>query len=198
MRITKGVFYFLMFCSTTAFAQINIVTAFSGTQLNQTVYLAFTLSSGQTCNGINIERSNDSINFYKIGDIAGTCGSATTPVSYTYTDTFPIINANNYYRLLPGNNDWSMVIKVYFKAQSESEFLIAPNPFTTATNISFKNASHKTLQWQLFDANGKQVSHGATKEESFIILKSNLNAGLYLLYLLLDNKDLQKARLVVE
>ena len=194
----KNIFFILLISANTVFAQTNIVSSFIGSQLNQTIYLAFSIASGQTCNGIVIERSEDSITFYKIGDIAGSCGSSTAPVNYFYADSFPIRNANNFYRLAPGNSDWSAIIKIYFNATNEGELIIAPNPFISYTNIRFRNPLHKITQWEMYNINGTQVAEGNTKEESFIISKNNLNAGLYFLYLVTDNKDFQKVKLIVE
>ena len=194
----KNIFFILLLTANAVHAQTNIVSIFSGNQLNQTVYLEFTITAGQTCNGINIERSNDSLSFYKIGDIAGSCGSSTEPVSYSYTDSFPLHNTYNFYRLAPGNADWSEVIKIYFNLHDKKEFLIHPNPFITTAKISYQNPLSKTIHWKMFDTNGKQVRNGTTKEESFIISKNSLHSGLYFLQLILDNKDFQKAKLIIE
>lgn len=197
-KMIKQIFLILMVGAGSVTAQTNIVGSFKGAQLNQTVYLAFTIIAGQTCSGINIERSTDSLNFNKIGDIAGVCGSISSPVDYTYVDSFPIHNAYNYYRLAPGNSDWSQVIKVYFKPKDISEFVVTPNPFITSTTISYKNPLNKSIQWKIFNVSGQQTMEGTTKDDSFILTRINLSSGMYFLHLTIDNNDFQKAKLNIE
>ena len=48
---------------------------FSAVQVETKVQLNFTIKAGNTCNGIEIFRSPDSVNFSLIGDIQGVCGS---------------------------------------------------------------------------------------------------------------------------
>ncbi len=195
----RGIILVLLFSVNLSFAQTsNIISFFGGTQLNQAVYLSFTVVAGQTCSGIKIERSSDSLNFYQIGEIVGTCGSVSTPVNYSYTDSFPIKNSDNYYRLAPGNADWSTVIKVYFNAQDKSEILITPNPLVTTARINYQNPLTKTVHWKMFDINGKMVSEGRTKDDSFTIERKTFPSGSYFLHLTLDNNDFQKGKLVIE
>ena len=165
----KRLLFILFIITESAFAQSTIISSFNGSQLNQTVYLAFTISAGQTCNGIEIQRSIDSVQFYKIGDIAGICGSVATAVNYSYTDSLPVQNTVNFYRIAPGNGDWSTVIKVYFRSAGEKDFDVSPNPFRTAATISFKNPLRKTIDWKLVDITGRQVNDGTTKDESFTV-----------------------------
>ena len=194
----KRLFFFLFISASSVFAQSNIISSFTGAQINQIIHLQFTIIAGQTCNGINIERSTDSLNFFKIGDIAGSCGSTSSPVDYVYTDSFPIHNTNNFYRLAPGNADWSEIIKVYFKAHTANGFIISPNPFHTSAKIGFQYPLKKIIHWRIFNASGKQVSEGSTKEESLTVNRTNLNSGLYFLQLTIDNNILQTVKLIVE
>ncbi len=195
----RGLFLVLSFSINLSFSQTtNIISYFGGSQLNQTVYLSFTIIAGQTCSGIRIERSSDSLNFYQIGEIAGTCGSVSTPVNYSYTDSFPIKNSDNYYRLAPGNADWSAVIKVYFNAHDKSDVLIIPNPLVTTANINYQNPLTKTVHWKIFDINGKMVNEGSTRDDSFTIDRKIFPSGYYFLHLTLDNNDFQKAKIVFE
>ena len=64
-----------------------------------TVDLHWSIMEGSTCNGIQIYRSNDSIQFSKIGEISGVCGSISEEQSYTFSDVNPFRNQVNYYRL---------------------------------------------------------------------------------------------------
>ena len=188
----------LLISSNFAFAQGQIVSSFKGAQINSIIHLEFTIIAGQTCNGIVIERSTDSLNFLMIGEIAGVCGSIDDPVNYAFDDTSPIANADNFYRLAPGNAGWSEVIKVHFDDKANVDYLILPNPFNDYATISFQNPLNKNEQWIIYNAAGNFVNEGFARSNTFILMKNNLNPGLYILRLITDNKILKELKLIID
>src|SRR5687768_12462136 len=76
-----------------------ILGKFSLSESNGQVALDWQIVAGSTCNGIQIYRSTDAVQYSQIGNIAGICGSITEAVNYFFTDTTPVKNAINYYYL---------------------------------------------------------------------------------------------------
>jgi len=70
-------------------AQSPILDKFDVTANHQQVFISCTIGSGNVCNGIEIWRSMDSINFNIVGDIPGICGSLAEPVNYYFIDENP-------------------------------------------------------------------------------------------------------------
>ncbi len=95
-------------------AQETILEKFTATEVNDDIVLNWTIEQGSTCNGIDITRSSDSLNFILIGDIEGICGDQEKSIPYTFVDENPIRNQINYYRLELGSVGSSDIISIKY------------------------------------------------------------------------------------
>ncbi|MEO8088169.1 MAG: T9SS type A sorting domain-containing protein [Bacteroidota bacterium] len=132
----------------------DILLYFSPEQVESHILLNFTISAGNTCNGIQIYRSTDSVNFEEIGDIQGICGSSDHNESYNFNDASPVKNKINYYRLQLGNLGYSNIIKIEFIDFSTTGFVLYPNPLNEHSKIYYANSSRETMSLQIFSASG--------------------------------------------
>ena len=170
----------LLTATSNVFAQHNpILGNFTLFENNGKVYLNWSIVSGSTCNGIQIYRSTDNINYTQIGSIAGVCGNSSIAVSYNFTDTNHEKNKINYYRLELGNNGSSEILSVEI-IDIESGYQIRPNPIIGKAKIYFDN--NTKLQYQLFiyNLNGIQVYYSTTKEDFFELNTETFLSGIYL------------------
>ena len=165
---------------------------FAGAQIKDSVYLAFTLKGGYTCNGIVIQRSSDSVSFTSIGDIQGVCGSPVLEVDFDYYDTAPMNNTVNYYRLDLGNYGYSEVLEVYFKRLNAQGFVMSSNPCSSPCILYFENPLNKELQVQLFSHSGALLLNETIRGSTFDFNGHALATGLYR-YLLTGNGELKSA-----
>ncbi|GAB5539319.1 MAG: hypothetical protein Salg2KO_14220 [Salibacteraceae bacterium] len=162
-----------------SFAQDSILQNFNAFALSNSVELSWTIKKGNTCDGINILRSGDSLNFVEIGNIPGICGSEEKSESYAHSDLNPIKNQRNYYRLELGLNGLSEIIsKDYFKIET-SPTLMFPNPTHGASKLVFQNLSRKEFEVSVFNAHGALVWHTRTAENYINIPSDSWNYGLY-------------------
>jgi len=157
--------------------------------LNQgKVLLAWTIKSGNVCNGIQIYRSSneDSINFELIKDIQGVCGDLSSPVSYTFTDESPIPNKVNYYKLLLGQ-EFSNVLGIEVLLIPESSYLLKPNPIRNSSALYFNNSNNHNFELKIFDDFGSIVYLHETNSNRFTLDSKMFASGLY--YFTLENKS---------
>ena len=84
-----------------------ILNYFSANLGDNDVYLSWEIMGGGQCNGIQILRSTDSLNYVEIGDVQGVCGSPDFAQQYDFTDESPVENSINYYRLELGVQGFS-------------------------------------------------------------------------------------------
>ncbi|MGY8927636.1 MAG: hypothetical protein ACKVJC_10130, partial [Flavobacteriales bacterium] len=54
----------------------DVISHFSATEFNGKVLLTFAITQGNTCNGVVILHSTDSVNFTQVESIEGICGSS--------------------------------------------------------------------------------------------------------------------------
>lgn len=157
----------------------SLLDNFSAFEHNGSIYLNWTVAAGTTCNGIDIYRSGDNLNFNHIGRIPGVCGNNSSPVSYSFTDENPIPNNTNYYRLELGNFGYSTTISHDFISIQNNEFQIRPHPVTSESKIYFNNSTKKECEFILYNLNGVKHLRLSTTENFFPISKDFLPSGIY-------------------
>lgn len=171
------------------YAQVkSIVADFSIAEEGQKIYLSWTVTQGNTCNGVRVFRSTDSITFIDIGGIAGVCGSLEEPQRYSFVDKSPLKNRVNHYRLDLGGWGLSHVVSAEVVSIDVSDLQVRPNPMIDYGRIYFENKSHDIYNLSVYNM-GRGVEYtDATQEEYFDINVSGLDAGTYIFTISTDDK----------
>jgi len=171
---------------------------FLGTASNGRVFLDWTMNFGETCNGIDITRSADSLNFTRIGGIQGICGSPTDTVSYSFLDESPLPNKTNYYRLSLGNLGLSQVIAVDVIDLKGKNSQVRPNPITNLGRIYFSNERKRNHTLEIISPDGQIQNRISGREEFFTLNASLLKQGPYIFRILdEDNQQVSTGRFVI-
>jgi hypothetical protein len=150
---------FAVVCSAPAVAQgQSFIGSFTLTEVNSGgISVDWTIQSGNTCDGIDVERSTDSLNFVTVHHIEGICGSIDSPVSYHWFDPSPPELATAYYRLRLGFFGHSMVRSIFYGQLSGSSQRIYPNPASDKTTLVLNVRSASPIEVRLFAMNGQLV-----------------------------------------
>ena len=143
------------------------------------IYLNWTLGAGSTCNGIQIQRSMDSLSFYQIGEIPGVCGSNSAAQRYTFVDSFPILNSNHYYRLELGGVGYSEVINVRVLGSTKELFSVFPVPVVDVFEVCDLNKSPLSKKLTIVDAYGNKYCTTEWQGECKQLDWSAAPSGLY-------------------
>ena len=163
-----------------SFSQNNLILdSFSAFETEGIVHLDWVIKSGNTCNGIIIQRSVDSINFSIIGNITGVCGNLSSPQPYKYVDETPLKNSVNYYRLELGGFGFSKAIAVEVIDYGTKEYQVRPNPFNAEAKIYFKNPEKEVLNFSLIDLNGSVLYSLFTNDDYLEINAREMTDGFY-------------------
>ena len=149
------------------------------------VLLAWTIKSGSTCNGMQVFRSQDSVNFVLIEDIQGVCGSLSSSVSYTFTDHTPILNAFNYYKIDFGGQEQSSILGIEVINVLSNSFVLRPNPVTGASDLYFENDNQNEVVLKVFEDFGDVIYKSQTNSNKFVLDSTSFSDGLY--YFSLEN-----------
>ena len=162
-------------------AQDGIVQLpFSATEVSGKVFLDWTMNLGQTCNGIDITRSTDNLNFSPVGNIQGICGSPFDTVSYSFIDESPILNQINYYRLQLGNLGPSKTVAIEIIDLEGTGFQVRPNPIVDVGRIYFDNDQSEEYRLTLISVDGLALRQLITRNDFFDLNVSELSAGAYI------------------
>lgn len=153
---------------------------FQALEVDGMVFLSWTLRAGNTCNGVQIQRSVGSQPFLQIGEIPGVCGSINDDVDYTFFDSLPEPQVLNNYRLELGNEGVSQIISVRLSGIPSNGYQIRPHPVVDRSELVFKNGKRQKHLLQIYDMNGKIVLDTSNQDGKFILRRHELSAGVYL------------------
>lgn len=160
-------------------------------QVNDKVFVSWTLKEGNTCNGMEVQRSVDSLNFLKIHEIAGICGSADKKEFYDFTDSDVHHNQKYYYRLKLGVQGVTEIKSIDFFSTLGKEVLVFPNPSKEGYTFVFNEEKYHTVEF--YSISGQKVWVYQFDYVKSIFLDPNLRSGVYLVKFISDqNSILQK------
>ena len=161
-------------------AQETILEKFTATEVNDEIVLNWTIEQGSTCNGIDIRRSGDSLNFELIGNIEGICGDEKKPVSYTFVDENPLRNQINYYRLELGSVGSSDIISIKYIDLGDEGYSVIPNPFFDESKVYFENSNNESHELNIYNIEGKILKKDKSDDAYFTLIRNQMNAGMYI------------------
>lgn len=155
-------------------------SSFSVDHINNEVLLSISIHSGNFCNGIKILRSKDSINFEEIGYIGGYCGNLNETVTYTFSDTDPILNQTSYYKAELVGLTTTAIRSVFVLDFGGDDFKLSANPITTTATLYFKNAPNSEVTLTIYDLEGKAVRRQVGSGSYFEINANDYVDGVYI------------------
>ncbi|MBC8266968.1 MAG: T9SS type A sorting domain-containing protein [Flavobacteriales bacterium] len=152
----------------------NLMNEIRLVSTSEFVRLDWEILAGNTCFGIDIERSTDKKNFTQIGHIAGTCGGVDIE-PYFFIDSFPVKNVENCYRVILGLQGNSSA-----KCLEYLEFKNGYHIRINAKQISFIfEDSYAKEDISFFDIAGKKVVSETINGTTFNLDVNSFPTGIY-------------------
>lgn len=176
------VFLFLMILTGSFFANAqneSVVLNLSATEFNGKVLLSWSITQGNTCNGITVLRANDTTGFNPIGNIEGICGSTAETIDYQFTDTDPLPNAVNHYRLSMGGLGFSYIVDIEVVDAGDQKYIIVPNPVSNESKLIFNNDNQEEVTITFFNEKGEVLYEETSSEQSISLQRDQFKQGLY-------------------
>jgi hypothetical protein len=155
--------------------------SFTGKTVKQENTLTWKTSSELNAAYFDVERSNNGIDFMKIGQVMAH-GNSNTLKSYSFIDKKPF--ALSYYRLAQKDTDTKVNYSVIIALKTDNslqEVELYPNPANEVVTVQFSDSETETVNIQIFDVLGREiVLHKTTKEGYHVqISTSQLQQGVY-------------------
>lgn len=161
----------------------SYVIGFRVQQAGNTVKVEFTIPGGITCNGMDVLRSTDSLNFDVALSIAGVCGSTSDDVFYSFTDEHPVLNSDNFYKIELKQIGFSSVLKIHVFDQTLN-VSVFPNPSKTIAEVYFSPDYGRLADVSLFSLDGKTLFQKSAVSNNFSFSVEFLEKGVYLLQII--------------
>lgn len=167
-------------------AQVHpLLQDFSGYQQGNSVFLRWTFRSGSLCEGTRIERSADGLFYNEIGEIPGICGNPETSVTFTFTDSLPVPNTRNYYRLELGNTGFTTALEVEFIPSGDQGYTILYSD--QGAELSVENPPGRKGKVSILDISGKRIDSYIFDQRRIALTLKPAIKGIYLFMLRYEN-----------
>jgi hypothetical protein len=165
----------------TAHGQVSPFLDFIGAaERDGKVFLQWVMSSGATCDGIDVYRSTDGELFERIGRIPGVCGSPDFALGYEFVDESPLINRINYYRLELGNLGVSEVLAIHVFDFREKKFQIIPHPVSSRSILFFENPQLENNSLAVYNLLGDRVYEVTGQATQYAIKATDFAEATYI------------------
>lgn len=184
MKFFKIIFtllYSLAFSLTFAQERTDIIKSFDIENKGKYIKASCVIKSGNTCNGIKLYRSTDTINFSIIGIIPGICGFDDNESYYEFNDTLPVVNDTAYYKMEFGGSGFTETIAIEFLNLNNQSIQIWPNPINDISRIVTLNKDFKDFEYEIFSMSGEKLEKGNGRGDRFIINSDVYADGMYYL-----------------
>ena len=174
--------------------------AITAKRLGANVLVSWTTQSEQNSAWFDVERSDDGINFIKIGQVLA-AGLSTNLRNYSFTDV-NVAKRMLFYRLkmidIDGSYKLSPVKVVAKTDANKQDFLLYPNPAISYVNITLLEAASKDLQLQVTNQMGQIVKsiRVSTGIQLVTLDISQLPKGIYAV-VLRGNDAVQVKKIIV-
>ncbi|WP_420153252.1 CBM35 domain-containing protein [Siphonobacter sp.] len=169
-------------------------------KVNRTTRLSWKTTAEVNNREFIIERSLDAKAFKPIGTVAG-AGSSTKSIAYQFTDTTPILNQTNYYRLkqvdLNQTFAYSKTLAVRFADQDS--LTLFPNPTHGPLTVKIPRTFVGELRLEITKNDGTPVlvkKYTSVADKSIQLNVAPLNVGVYTLSLEDTEGNRRQARLI--
>lgn len=185
-----GFFCFLLLSvgsGSAAFAQNeDVVLNLSATEFNAKVLLTWSVTQGNTCNGITVLHATDTNDYHQVGSIEGICGSTAETISYEFTDDSPSVNQTNYYKLSLGGIGFSYPVNLDVIDAGNQTYIVAPNPVSHESQLIFDNENQENVTITFFNERGEIVHEESSSDQSISINRTKFTQGVYFFVLKSD------------
>lgn len=156
-----------------------LLERFSLTPDDGRVLLNWVTRPGTTCDGVDVLRSTDSVNFELIHHIPGICGGPNDAFSYSYLDEHPVANHRNFYQIGFNRLGESTIRAIEVVTLDATGFQVRPHPVTDVSRLYFANESHDVCTLSLIDPRGIVQGEWQTSQDFFVVDGTNLLPQVY-------------------
>jgi hypothetical protein len=155
------------------------IARFELIELDGLVRVDWTLAGGNTCNGMDVERSLDGTSFDAVHRIPGICGDPNAEVRYEWVDTRPVELSTLHYRIRMGSDGISSVKQVRFDQLVETQQWAYPVPCVNELNLLFNIPSSELVELRIYSIDGREVRIQQGVGHRQVLVVQDLRAGRY-------------------
>lgn len=156
------------------------IRSFDLTVLDGRILVAWTMQAGSTCDGSEVLRSTNGVDFTAVHRIDGICGDAALDVPFSWMDETPPEFSTLSYRIKLGNEGFTSIKSVDFTQLTSSQQRFFPTPMRDEATLLLNVPASARVDLLIFDMGGRMVweREGLVGREHRIALPG-VRAGVY-------------------
>lgn len=131
------------------------IESFTLTVQEGRVQVDWVMKGGTSCDGSEVERSLNGVDFVRVHRIEGICGDPGVPVAFTWVDESPVELSTLHYRIVFGSQGRSSVKSVRFDQLVASGQKFFPSPTTGPATLLLKVPASAKVDLLVVDATGR-------------------------------------------
>jgi len=164
---------------------------------NNKVLVRWVMNAGSTCRTLEVERSENRVDFNSVYAYPGICGGTDEEEAYTWVDDQAGLNRMLYYRVKLAEGEYSLLDSILITANRSNQLLtVSPNPSNGIFKIDLKLQKFERYSWELYTPTGLLMQLRKNKETPFFQIDlSAFNSGVYILKVRLQNNVATEAYL---
>lgn len=177
----------------------SIFRDLTAVQYGDSILVDWTLSAGNTCFDMHLQRAVQGTTFDEVYSVGGVCGGADDQF-YDFVDFEGLSSGTTYeYRITASNGTYaSDPIAIQYVSAGESPLLIYPNPTTSDIQVTVDNNYTPSFLVELYTIQGQLIMQTVRLQRLFSINTNELSDGLYLLKITTEAGDLLSQQFIVQ
>jgi len=168
-------------------------------QFGDSVLLNWTLTAGNTCFDMHLQRAEEDMVFSEIYSLGGVCGG-TDDQFYEFIDSKFLQSGTQYaYKVTASNDTYvSDTVTLTFIDAGENDLFLFPNPADVSVTITVDNRYTPTFLCEVYDMRGAPCWVGQRNQNEFILNTAAWSPGIYLLKITTRDGQYFSAPLIVQ
>lgn len=151
-------------------------------QFGDSILLNWTLTGGNTCFDMHLQRSENGNAFLPVYSIGGVCGG-TDDQYYDFIDSEQLISGTEYaYKVTASNDTYtSDTVTITYVNAGDADIFLYPNPSSESVQVTIDNRHAPSFLIEIFDSNGKQIEMSQRTTNLFSLPTAQYDPGVYVL-----------------
>ncbi len=193
----KPAFLLILSCWLSNLTAQGIFRDVTAVQYGDSILLNWTLTAGNTCFDMYLQRSSDGSAFETVYAVGGVCGGVDDQY-YDYIDSETLRSGVLYaYRITGSLNTYvSDTVALTFVDAGNQEVFLHPNPVNDVLHVTIDNAFTPAFLYEVYTLHGKRISIGQSAQNTFNLDAGDWLAGTYILKIT-TRKGISFARVII-
>ena len=177
----------------------SVFTNITAVQFGDSILINWTLTGGNTCYDIHLERAEETTEYEAIYTVAGICGGVDDQY-YSFVDKSELVSGTTYFYILSASAGviQSEPVEIKYINAGSVQIFIYPNPSIVDISITIDNEYKPAFLVELYSLDGKLMNQSLQYQNLFTINTGHLQGSTYLLKITTEDGIIFGDKIIVQ